>query len=257
MLNCLQFEQYPPQLRLQPQVSPGAARPESTFSGVALSVRLQLKAPAFHKPTFIELDILRAIMDQDGPTVSILLVGDPGCGKSTFLAKLSMGMSRITSPISPSNPLPTLRDFDQPFIYNIRMYNRPYRFEFYDTASPDNYTLLKPDIILMCYDITSRASLMNVDEVWSKQVALTWLAYKESIPVCLLGLKRDLRREEPGVLYPQEAHKIAQGLRCDMYCECSAMTGELMEEVFEDIARRAARTTTENGALSEQQCTIM
>ena len=54
-----------------------------------------------------------------------------------------------------------------------------------------------------------------------------------------------------------QGHKVAQGLRCDLYCECSAMTGELMEEVFEDMARKAARTTTSNGAINENECSVM
>ena len=35
------------------------------------------------------------------------------------------------------------------------------------------------------------------------------------------------------------------------------MTGELLSEVFEDIARIAAKTTTEQGALREPGCKIM
>lgn len=46
-------------------------------------------------------------------------------------------------------------------------------------------------------------------------------------------------------------------MRCDRYAECSALTGELMKEVFEDIARTAAKTTTEAGGLSEDSCVIL
>lgn len=42
-----------------------------------------------------------------------------------------------------------------------------------------------------------------------------------------------------------------------MYAECSAVTGELMNEVFEDIARRAARTTTAGGGLTQGGCIVM
>lgn len=74
-----------------------------------------------------------------------------------------------------------------------------------------------------------------------------------------LGLKRDLRSEDDpnGIIYPQEGYRIAQEMRCDKYMECSAKTGELMEEVFEDICRTAAMTTTSNGGLSEGGCEIM
>ena len=46
-------------------------------------------------------------------------------------------------------------------------------------------------------------------------------------------------------------------MRCDRYGECSALTGELTDEVFEDIARTAAKTTTEVGGLSSAPCNVM
>ena len=61
-------------------------------------------------------------------------------------------------------PLPALRDLDQPFAFNMRLYNRPYRFEFYDTASPTNYTLLKPSVIILCYNIGDPDSLLRLEE---------------------------------------------------------------------------------------------
>lgn len=75
----------------------------------------------------------------------------------------------------------------------------------------------------------------------------------------LLGLKRDLRVEgdAEGTIYPQEGHRVAQEMRCDRYAECSAVTGELVGQVFEDIAKVAARTTTEDGALSQGGCGVM
>ena len=156
------------------------------------------------------------------------------------------------------------------------MYNRSYRLEFYDTASPEHYTLLKPDFIVLSYDVNDRRSLMNVQHVWFKQMVQSYKQDREDIPVMLLGLKRDLRKDGPGVLHPQEVSdrrfvsgghskltsqlqglKVAQDLRCDRYAECSATTGELMNEVIEDIARTAAKTTTIAGGLSNGGCAVM
>ena len=100
--------------------------------------------------------------------------------------------------------LPLLRDLDQPFVYDIRMYNRPYRFEFYDTASPENYTLLRPDFIVLCFSIDGRQSLVNVQQVWFKEAVQCYMRERDDIPIMVLGLKRDLRKEEAGVIYPQE-----------------------------------------------------
>lgn len=83
-------------------------------------------------------------------------------------------------------------------------------------------------------------------------------------PVMLLGLKRDLRtadRDDEGkfvCVMPEEGLQAAQEMRCDKYAECSALTGELLWEAVEDITKVAARTTTENGGLSQgSSCCLM
>lgn len=60
---------------------------------------------------------------------------------------------------------------------------------------------LVPDVVILCYDISDRRSLVNAQQVWGREVGR---GAREDVPVMLLGLKRDLRREEPGVIYPQE-----------------------------------------------------
>ena len=159
------------------------------------------------------------------------------------------------------------------------MYNRPYRFHFYDTASPENYTLLRPDFIVVCYAIDDRQTLKNAQAAVMTDVVKNFARERDDIPIMLLGLKRDLRVEGEGTIYPQEVsrcfqilalrdrdwglmysakgYRIAQEMRCDRYAECSALTGELMDEVSEDIARTAAKTTTEAGGLSSGGCGLM
>lgn len=75
----------------------------------------------------------------------------------------------------------------------------------------------------------------------------------------VLGLKRDLRSEtDPnGIIYPQEAYGIAQQMRADKYMECSALTGELLPEVFDDICKTAVETVSGHGGQSEGGCQVM
>lgn len=79
------------------------------------------------------------------------------------------------------------------------------------------------------------------------------------LPVLVLGLKRDLRTEDDpnGTLYPQEGYQAAQAMRVDKYMECSAVTGELMTEAFDDLCRTALQTTTPDGGQSEGGCAVM
>ena len=89
------------------------------------------------------------------------------------------------------------------------MYNRPYQFEFYDTASSEHYTLFRPNLVILCFDINDRRSLENLQEFWRKEVYLHNSREETRLSVMLLGLKRDLRMEEVGMLWPQEAYRIA------------------------------------------------
>lgn len=79
------------------------------------------------------------------------------------------------------------------------------------------------------------------------------------LPIVVLGLKRDLRSEDDpnGIIYPQEAYRIAQEMRVDKYAECSAVTGELFKAAFEEILGTAVKTTTARGGQSEGGCVAM
>lgn len=216
----------------------------------------------------------------DIPEIPILLLGDDGVGKSTFFSCVSFislssydplrspaSSSRLTlgSKSGPPQTLPTLRDLDQPFPFDIRLYNRSYRFLFSDTSSPTNFTLLKPSIIVLCYDISSPSTLHSLKAKW-KYVVEMHFNYDESLPIIVLGLKRDVRSkgdydgrvkafhtdvdvmddasEVPinfrKFVYPQEALRVAQEMRCDRYCECSALTGEV--RIYQLFQSRGAST---------------
>ncbi|KAF2089268.1 P-loop containing nucleoside triphosphate hydrolase protein [Saccharata proteae CBS 121410] len=206
----------------------------------------------------------------EAPVVKILILGDAEVGKSTFLSRLSLGRS-VQNDAPPPYTLPVLRDLDQPFAFDIRMYNRPYRFEFYDTAAPTHYTLLQPNFIILAYDISRRSTLQSLQETWAPLLN-GHFNLDEQIPVMVVGLKRDLRREwteeekasataggsgRGESVMPQEGLGMAQALRCDRYAECSALTGELCRQVLEDVAKTAAMTTTERGGLSQGGCVMM
>lgn len=62
------------------------------------------------------------------------------------------------------NPIPLLRDIDQPFIFDVKFADKPYRLEFYDTSSPENWRLLEPDVIAVCFDISQRLSLIHMQK---------------------------------------------------------------------------------------------
>ncbi|KAI0885367.1 P-loop containing nucleoside triphosphate hydrolase protein [Annulohypoxylon maeteangense] len=189
----------------------------------------------------------------DEVTVKVLLLGDDKVGKTTFLSRISRGSNGLEGHAT----ITLLRDIDQPFIFEIRNRRRTYRLEFYDTSCPEDWRLLKPDLVLICYDISQRLSLINMQRLWIKQVHSTFQT-SDSLPIMVVGLKRDLRSEtDPnGIIYPQEGYKVSQEMRVDKYVECSAVTGELLKLAFEEICNTAAKTVTAEGGQSEGGCVI-
>ncbi|KUI58600.1 GTP-binding protein rhoA [Cytospora mali] len=186
--------------------------------------------------------------------ISILLLGDEQVGKSTFLSRISQGHSNLTG----TAPITLLKDIDQPFIFEVSFGRRQYRLEFYDTSSPESWRLLQPDLILICFDISHRPSLINLQRIWIKEVRATFQT-ESTLPLAVLGLKRDLRSEDDpnGTLYPQEAYRVASEMRVDKYMECSAVTGELLQLAFEEICQMAVMTTTSEGGQSDGGCCVM
>lgn len=76
-------------------------------------------------------------------------------------------MSRGSSALVGKLDVPFLRDIDQPFIFEARKKTGGYRLEFYDTSSPENWRLLEPDLVIICFDISQRLSLINMQRVVS------------------------------------------------------------------------------------------
>jgi GTPase SAR1 family protein len=149
----------------------------------------------------------------------------------------------------------------------VTLYGRPYALNFFDTASPTNYTLLRPDFILLCYDVSKRDTLHSLRTRW-RVVVNSHFNYDEALPVMVLGLKRDLRREWSAEetkdggrgesVMPQEGLAVATEMLCDRYAECSALTGELCREVLEDVAKTCAKTATGDGGKSKgTNCAVM
>ncbi|KAF9893145.1 hypothetical protein FE257_012556 [Aspergillus nanangensis] len=190
----------------------------------------------------------------DDTTVTVLVLGDPECGKTTFLSCLKK------SPTGPSSnaEVNVLRDSDQPFLYDIHFAKKSFALEIYDTAYPNqHWSTLKPDVVVLAFDISNRDTLTGLKE-WRQDIIRYFQhGHGERIPVMMLGLKRDLRVEGADIIYPQETYRMAQELRCDRYAECSAVTGELLAETFEDLARLAGMTTTEFGGQTKGGCVVM
>ncbi len=68
---------------------------------------------------------------------------------------------------------------------------------------------MRPDAVIICYAIDDRRTLENAKQIWGKAVMSQYTRDRMDgdFAVMLLGLKRDLRVEKEGVIYPQEVSR--------------------------------------------------
>ena len=64
-----------------------------------------------------------------------------------------------------TGPVTLLRDLDQPYIFEVTVKKTRYRLEVHDTASPENWRLLTPDLLILSFDISQRLSLIDMQRL--------------------------------------------------------------------------------------------
>lgn len=145
----------------------------------------------------------------------------------------------------------------------------------WDTAGQEDYERLRPlayskaHVILIGFSVDTPDSLDNVKHKASIRYTTTsitslmldqWVEEANErcpgVPIILVGLKKDLR-EDPlaqeemrkkslHFIAPKDGESAAHEIGARKYLECSSLTGEGVDDVFE-AATRAALLTFEKG----------
>lgn len=147
----------------------------------------------------------------------------------------------------------------------------------WDTAGQEDYERLRPlayskaHVILIGFSIDTPDSLENVrhkviylgmSQKVQRSILTTWQWIDEAnercpgVPIIMVGLKKDLREDPVAIeeirkksqhfIGSREAAEIAHDIGARKYLECSSLTGEGVDDVFE-AATRAALLTFEKG----------
>ncbi|KAJ3318924.1 GTP-binding protein Rho1 [Blyttiomyces sp. JEL0837] len=171
----------------------------------------------------------------------LVIVGDGACGKTCLLIVYSRKQF-------PEVYVPTV--FEN-YIADVPVDGKRVELALWDTAGQEDYDRLRPlsypdsHVILICFAVDSPDSLDNVQEKWIAEV----LHFCAGLPIILVGCKKDLRND-PRVIEElrktgqtpvstQQGQAVAEKIGAYRYLECSARTGEGVNEVFEHATRAA------------------
>ncbi|KAJ2747152.1 GTP-binding protein Rho1 [Coemansia sp. BCRC 34301] len=188
----------------------------------------------------------------------LVIVGDGACGKTCLLIVFSKGTF-------PEAYVPTV--FEN-YVADVEVDGKRVELALWDTAGQEDYDRLRPlsypdsHVILICFAIDSPDSLDNVQEKWISEV----LHFCQGLPIILVGCKMDLRNDprtidelrksnQTPVSY-EKALEVSRIIGAKEYLECSAKTGEGVNEAFEAATRAALKAKDAKGK-KNSRCLVL
>ncbi|KAI3371327.1 hypothetical protein L3Q82_023947 [Scortum barcoo] len=203
----------------------------SRASSIASSLRRRLSAFST-KP--LEADIVET--QEPAPMYRLVLAGDAGAGKSSFLLRLTLNEFR--------GDIQTTLGVDFQ-IKRMLVDGEKTSLQIWDTAGQERFRSIarsyfrKAHGVLLLYDVTSESSFLNV-RAWVDQIQDST---DEKIPMCVIGNKVDLREQLPEGSCVSSLHgeKLAKAYGA-LFCETSAKEGTNIVEAVLHLAREVKKS---------------
>ena len=161
----------------------------------------------------------------------IVFFGDGGVGKTTLINRFLTGVfisdSQITIGV----------DFH---VKKVDINGNRVSLQIWDFAGEDRFRFLMPSYVvgasggIFMFDITRYTSLKNFDD-WIEIFKKGYKGDNHQMPVLMVGSKLDL--EYKRAVSRDEAFELAKKNNLFGYLECSAKSGENVEDIFQEISR--------------------
>ncbi|XP_075063945.1 ras and EF-hand domain-containing protein-like isoform X2 [Mixophyes fleayi] len=170
------------------------------------------------------------------PIYRLVLAGDAGSGKSSFILRLCLNEFR--------GDIPTTLGVD--FQMKKLLVDGDYTtLQIWDTAGQERFRSIaksyfrKAHGVLLMYDVTSESSFLNVRQ-WIDEIKNSC---DKSIPLMLIGNKTDLRAEGNGSdgIPTAVGEKLAMAYS-SLFCETSAKDGTNVVEAVLHLAREVKKS---------------
>ncbi|CAR27377.1 hypothetical protein ZYGR_0I06510 [Zygosaccharomyces rouxii] len=188
-------------------------------------------------------------MSEQAVRRKLVIIGDGACGKTSLLYVFALGQF-------PQEYHPTV--FEN-YVTDCRVDGIKVTLTLWDTAGQEEYERLRPfsyanaDILLMGFAVDDPESLLNSKTKWAEEA----LRFCPDAPIILVGLKKDLRQIKGSLqnelVSIDEAQQVARHIGAKKYLECSALTGDGVDDVFEIATRTSLLVNKEPG----QNCCLI
>ncbi|KAK3906630.1 P-loop containing nucleoside triphosphate hydrolase protein [Staphylotrichum tortipilum] len=169
----------------------------------------------------------------------LVIIGDGACGKTSLLSVFTLGFF-------PTHYIPTV--FEN-YVTDCRVDGKSVQLALWDTAGQEDYERLRPlayskaHVILIGFSVDTPDSLDNVKHKWVVEAQERC----PDVPIILVGLKKDLRDDPVAIeemrkrsqrfVSPADGEHAAKDIGARKYLECSSLSGEGVDDVFEAATR--------------------
>ncbi|MFX1411699.1 MAG: Rab family GTPase [Promethearchaeota archaeon] len=165
----------------------------------------------------------------------ICIFGDGGVGKTTLVNRYMNGVFKGDSTMTIGV------DFH---VKKLNISGLTVSLQIWDFAGEDRFRFLLPSYVIgasggiFMYDITRYSSLKNYND-WLEIFTKAYKGNKQQIPVIMVGGKLDLQYKR--AVDSNEAFELAKKSNLYGFVECSAKTGENVEDIFIEIGKLMMR----------------
>ncbi|KAH3765858.1 rac gtpase [Pelomyxa schiedti] len=190
-----------------------------------------------------------------------VVVGDGAVGKTCLLISWSSGA------FPPEDYIPTVFNNSTKA---ATLEGKPVNVTLWDTAGQEDYDRIRPcsyigaDVFLVCFSVVNPSTFSNVKGKWVPEIS----HHCPNIPFLLVGTKIDLRND-PGIvkklqqksrrgpITAEEGEAEAAAIGAVKYMECSALTLENVNTVFEEGMRATFKHLKKKGKKGGKECMVM
>ncbi|WEW55083.1 Rho GTPase [Emydomyces testavorans] len=172
----------------------------------------------------------------------LVIIGDGACGKTSLLSVFTLGY------------FPTVPTVFENYVTDCRVDGRSVQLALWDTAGQEDYERLRPlayskaHVLLIAFAVDTPDSLENWIQEANERCP--------NVPIILVGLKKDLRDDPLAIeemrkkslrfVSSRDGSETATQIGARKYLECSSLTGEGVDDVFEAATRAALLTFDED-----------
>ncbi|KAF2999738.1 hypothetical protein E8E13_004417 [Curvularia kusanoi] len=167
---------------------------------------------------------------QRAPKRQILLLGDPGCGKTWLSSAFCDGSI-------PKHTHTTAMTFRR-HLGHCGVVIQDYSGFHHATEKLRRASYGMVDVVLLCFDISSPDSFENVEHKWNHEADL----YLKKVPKILVGCKKDVNPTGTHTVWTRDAYRLTAKINARAYFETSAVTTEGLEELFNHLSQITRRS---------------